>query len=94
MKRLDPSSNFPRPQPLEYDGWVGDFTPAFIVPGFSTSTPDQNGLGYSVAGGLTIEFQCQKVGSNSTTWGPHLIIENEIAVYIRFTHIIWRCFKD
>ena len=70
--------NFPRPQPLEYDGFRGDGETCHIAPGFAGTSPTQNGLGYT-AGQFTVEFQVQKIGTSSSTWGPHLIIVNEIA---------------
>jgi len=72
---------FPTPQPLEYDGWRGDGDTTHIVPGFESTVPNQNGLGYPAGANnpFTVEFQVQKIGSNSTTWGPHMVIFNEIA---------------
>ena len=74
-------TSFPRPQPLEYDGWRGDGNTSFIVPGFSSVTPNQNGLGYAAGpeNPFTVEFQVQKIGAEATTWGPHVTIENETA---------------
>ena len=74
-------AKFPTPQPLEYDGWRGDGNTTHIVPGFQTQTPTQNGLGYPAGANnpFTVEFQVQKIGSNSTVWGPHMVISNEIA---------------
>ena len=72
--------NFPRPQPLEYDGFRGDGTICYIVPGISGTSPTQNGLGYPAGSGnpFTVEFQVQKIGTSSTTWGPYMVIEKDI----------------
>ena len=59
----------------EYDGWVGDFNYTYLETAAGTA-PSQNGLGYTACQ-FTIEFQTQKIGGNSATWGPHLAIEQD-----------------